>query len=188
MVTEEPAPVARVVTWNVADLAPPATTTLPGTVASAAFELVSATEAPPLGARPFSVTVAVGLCPRVTLGRSSAIENAWRDGATVCIAVFEVPPAAAVIVTFVFAATVNVVTRNVVERAPACTVTLVGTVATALLELVNVTTVPPGGAAPFNAIVAVEVEDPKTLDGSSARESGIGTADVVRVPVLLPAA
>jgi hypothetical protein len=178
-------PVVRVVTGKVADLAPAAATTLAGTVAFSVLELVSVTVAPPVGAGPFNVTVAVGISPRGTLIRSSVIENAWIEGATVCIAVFEVPPDVAVMVTFVFVATVNVVTEKVVDEAPAGTVTLAGTVAAARFELVNVTTVPPGTPTPFNATVAVDVEDPKAVDGARATESGIGTAEVVSVAVRL---
>lgn len=76
-------PVVSVVTIKVADLAPAATTTFAGTVAFVALELVSVTVAPPVGAGPFNVAVAVGVWPRVTLGRSSVVENAWREGATV---------------------------------------------------------------------------------------------------------
>jgi hypothetical protein len=185
MVTEERVPVVRVVTGKVADLAPAPTTTLAGTVASVVLELVRATVAPPVGAGPFNVTVAVGVWPRGTLGRSSAVENAWIEGVTVCVAVFEVPPDVAVIVTFVFVATVNVVTMKVVDAAPAGTVTLAGTVAAAVFELVSATMVPPGAPKPFIAIVAVEVEEPKAVDGARATESGIGTAEVVSVAVRL---
>jgi hypothetical protein len=181
-------PLVRVVTGKVADLAPTATTTLAGTVAFAVLELVSVTVAPPVGAGPFNVTVAVGIWPRVTLVRSSVVENAWSVGATVCVAVFEVPPEAAVIVTFVFEATVKVVTVNVVDTDPAGTVTFAGTVAAAVFELVKVTTVPPVRAAPFSATVAVDVEDPKAVDGARVTESGIGTAEVVSATVRLPPA
>lgn len=175
----------RVVTEKVADLAPAATTTLVGTVASGVLELVRVTVAPPAGAGPFSVTVAVGIWPRVTLDRSSVVENAWIVGATVTMAAFEVPPDAAVIVTFVFVATVNVVTGKVVDEAPAGTVTFAGTVAADVFELVNVTTVPPGTPTPFSVMVAVDVEDPKAVDGARASESGIGTPEVVRTAVRL---
>src|SRR6266545_2097474 len=163
-------------------------TTLAGTVAFVVLELVSVTVAPPAGAGPFSVTVAVGVWPRVTLVRSSVVEKAWRVGATVCVAVLEVPPDAAVIVTFVFAATVRVVTVNVVVAAPAGTVTLAGTVAAAVFELVSVTAVPPAGATPFIVTVAVDAEVPKAVEGARLTEYGIGTAEVVSATVRLPPA
>src|SRR5271169_569141 len=164
MVTEERVPVVRVVTGKVADVAPAATTTLAGTVASVVLELVRVTVAPPVGAGPFNVTVAVGVWPRGTLGRSSVVKNAWIEGETVSVAVFEVPPDAAVIVTFVFVVTVSVVIVKDVDATPAGTVTLAGTVAAAVFELVNVTTVPPGTPRPFNVMVAVDVEVPKAVD------------------------
>lgn len=92
------------------------------------------------------------------------------------------------IVTFVFVALVKVVTGKVVDTAPAGTVTLAGTVAAALFELVSVTTVPQVGAAPFSVTVAVGVEDPKAVDGARVREYGIGTAEVVSATVRPPPA
>lgn len=92
------------------------------------------------------------------------------------------------IVTFVFVALVKVVTGKVVDTAPAGNVTLAGTVAAALFELVSVTTVLPVGAAPFSVTVAVDVEDPKAVDGARVREYGIGTAEVVSATVRLPPA
>jgi hypothetical protein len=83
IVTEEPVPVMRVVTVNVADREPAATATLTGTVAFAVLELFRVTVAPPVGAGAFRVTVAVGLCPCGTLVRSSVTENALRVATTV---------------------------------------------------------------------------------------------------------
>jgi hypothetical protein len=94
-----------------------------------------------------------------------------------------VPPAVAVIVTFVEEPTVKVVTANATVEAPARTVALAGTVAAAVFELVRVTIVPPAGAAPFRATVAVEVELPKAVEGERVTESAIGPADVVSVAV-----
>jgi hypothetical protein len=73
-VTDERVPVARVFTSKAAVLPPAGTTTVAGTVAFGVLELVSATEAPPAGAGPFNVTVAVGLCPRGTLALSRITE------------------------------------------------------------------------------------------------------------------
>ena len=55
------------------------------------------------------------------------------------------------IVTAVVVLTVEVVTANVALLLPAGTVTVSGTVATTVLLLVNVTGVPPGGAAADSA-------------------------------------
>jgi hypothetical protein len=109
-------------------------------------------------------------------------------GATVRVAVFAVPPAVAVIVTFVLDATVSVVIENVVEAAAAGTVALAGTVAAAVLELVKVTTVPPIGARPLRLIVPVDEDVPNAVDGDRVTESAIGTAEVVSAAVRLPPA
>lgn len=165
--TEERVPVASVVTAKVAVLHPAGTTTLAGTVAFALLELVSATVAPPVGAGPFNVTVAVGLCSRGTLVRSRVTEKAWRDGATVSVAGTDVPPEAAVIATLLLTEAASVVTAKPAEAAPAGTVTLAGTVAAAVFELVRLMTVPPDGAVPFSVTVADDVDDPKAVDGAS---------------------
>ena len=57
MVTLEDAETVRVVTLNVAVVAPAGTTTLPGTVAREVLLLVRVTVRPALAAGPFSVTV-----------------------------------------------------------------------------------------------------------------------------------
>src|SRR3989441_7368766 len=67
------------------------------------------------------------------------------------------------------AATVLVVTVNVVLVAPAGTVTLPGTVAAVLL-LDRVTDAPPAGAGPFSVTVPVEFPPPVTVVGFSASE------------------
>ena len=71
------APTLIEVTVNVAVVAFAATVTLAGTVAAAVLLLASVTTAPPVGAGPFSVTVAVGLgvvppCTVVALNPSDA--------------------------------------------------------------------------------------------------------------------
>jgi hypothetical protein len=170
IVTEEPVPVVSVVTVNVPELDPAGMMMLAGTVAFAVLELVSVTAAPPVRAGPFNMTVAVRLCPCGTLVRSRVTENAWRVGATVWVAAFDVPPDAAVMLTFVLVATEKVEIANVADVEPAETVTLAGTFATAVFELVSVTTVPPAGAAPFRVTVPVEVAEPKTVDGASVTE------------------
>ena len=84
------------------------------------------------------------------------------------VAVFVAPPNVPVIVTGVDALTAAVVTSNVALVAPAATVTLAGTVATAVLLLDSVTTAPPVGAAIVNVAVPREVLPPATLVGLSA--------------------
>ena len=67
MVTEVEAETARVVTVNVALVAPDGTVTLAGTVATAVLLLDSETRAPLLGAGAFSVTLPVEGDPPLTL-------------------------------------------------------------------------------------------------------------------------
>ncbi len=73
-------------------------------------------------------------------------------------------------VTGVVELTVVVVTVNVAVVAPAVTVTLAGTVATAVLLLVSVTTAPPVGAALLNVTVPVEEVPPVTAVGFRLRD------------------
>jgi len=67
MVTAVEAKTGTVVTVKVFAAVPAATTTFAGTVATAVFELVSVTVAPPAGAFPFNVTVPVDGFPPTTL-------------------------------------------------------------------------------------------------------------------------
>jgi hypothetical protein len=66
---------------------------------------------------------------------------------------------------------------NVALVAPAPTVTLAGTVATAVLLFVRVTKTPPVGAAPFSATVPVDVPPPVTVAGLSVTEESASTVD-----------
>jgi hypothetical protein len=79
-----------------------------------------------------------------------------------------------------------VLTVKVPLVAPAGTVTLGGTVATAVLLLASVISAPPVGAGPANVIVPVELLPPKTLLGLSAREdsSGVTVSFAVWLPPL----
>jgi len=63
-----------------------------------------------------------------------------------------------------------VVTIKVAVVCPLATITLAGTVATAVLLLVSVTTAPPLGAGLLNFTVPVEGLPPTTLDGYTVRE------------------
>ena len=89
----------------------------------------------------------------------------------VSAAVFEAPALAAVIVVAPLALTGNDVMGKVASAVPAATVTLAGTVALEVTELVSVTTVPPAGAARFSATVPVAPNPPTTLVWLSVRES-----------------
>jgi hypothetical protein len=72
------------------------------------------------------------------------------------------------------ALTVVVVTGKVALVAPADTVTLAGTVATAMLLLESVTAAPPEGAAALRVTVPVEALPPTTLVGLSDTAESVG--------------
>ena len=76
--------------------------------------------------------------------------------------------------TVVGAVTALVLTVKVAVVAPAATVTLAGTRATAVLLLERETCAPPEGAAPLSVTVPVEdCTPPVTLVGLSAREASV---------------
>src|SRR3989449_6825941 len=132
MVAEVDAATALVVIVNGALVAPAGTVTLPGTVA-AGLLLDSVTCAPPAGAGPSSVAVPVELLPPVTVvGFTPSEERRTGCGVTVRVAGRVTPLYTAEMVTGVDAATLLVVTVNVVLVAPAGTGTLPGTVAAVL--------------------------------------------------------
>ena len=81
--------------------------------------------------------------------------------------------------------TLLVVTVKVALVAPAATVTLAGTVATAVLLLDSVTTAPPLGAAPLRVTVPCEELPPVTLVGFSVSEDRVTAGETVSVAVLV---
>jgi hypothetical protein len=84
-------------------------------------------------------------------------------------------------VTEVEVATVLVVTVKVALVLPLATVTLAGTLATAVLLLDSVTTAPPLGAAPLSVAVPCEELPPVTLAGFSASEDTVTVGETVSV-------
>jgi hypothetical protein len=91
-------------------------------------------------------------------------------------------------VTVVELATLLVVTLKVALEFPATTVTLAGTLATALLLLESATTAPPVGAVPLSVTVPVELVPPTTLVGfkltdASATEAGNTVRTVLFAPL-----
>jgi hypothetical protein len=100
--------------------------------------------------RPDAVTVNVAACA---------------GGVTVSTAVFVTLLELAEIVTAVDAATPDVAAGKVALVAPAATVTLAGTVATAVLLLASDTRIPPAGAAALSVAVPVDPLPPATDDG-----------------------
>src|SRR6266480_6303575 len=177
MVTGVDAVTALVLTVNVALLAPAATITLAGTVATALLPLERETGAPPAGAGPLSVTVPVEGDPPVTLvGFSVSEERVGRAcGSTVSEAVLVTPAYDAEMVTGVDAVTALVLTVNVALLAPAAIVTLAGTLAAPVL-LESSSCAPPVSAGPLSVTVPVEADPPATLVGFSVSEERVGRA------------
>jgi hypothetical protein len=81
-------------------------------------------------------------------------------------------------VTEVFAATAAVVTLNVAVVAPEPIMTLLGTVATAVLVLLSVTNAPAAGAGPFSVTVPVDELPPRTDVGLKATELSVAAVTV----------
>jgi hypothetical protein len=92
----------------------------------------------------------------------------------------------AVIITEVFAATGVVATLNVAVVAFGATVTLIGTVAAALL-LPSVTSAPATGAGPLSVTVPVDELPPRTDVGLSVKELSAAAVTVkVAAFVMVP--
>jgi hypothetical protein len=155
---------STLVTVKVAVVAPDATVTVAGTVAAPVFPLASVNTTPLAGAEAFNVTVAVDVeaVPLAWLVRVLGFKVRLEicGGFTVRTAVCCTPLYVAVMVEVAWAPTLIEVTVNVAVVAFAATVTVAGTVAAAVLLLVNVTTAPPVGACPFRVTVAVELAEP----------------------------
>jgi hypothetical protein len=159
--------------------------TLAGTVARLVLLLLRVTRAPPLGAGPFSVSVAVDEVPPRTLVGLSVTELRLRV-CTVSVA-DAVAPSVAEILTLVFAETVDVVIVKFAVVAPAATVTAEGTCADPLLLLARVTEIPPVGALPLRVIVPVELLPPSRDVGDKLTDCAWGGftvrfADALLVP------
>ena len=144
IVTSVEAPTAVVVTLKFALVAPAATVTLAGRLATARLLLDSVTTAPPAGAAPVNVAVPCDALPPVTLvGLSAMLDSEGPpgggggalDGVTVSD-VLALRRRRPLIVAVVVAVTDAVVIGNVAVAAPAGTVTLAGTLAAAF-ELNN---------------------------------------------------
>ena len=147
MVTGVEAVTLVVVMAKVAEVAPAAAVTLAGTDATAELELERETTAPPGGAGPFNAAVLLvegALPPNMLLGERVSEESTI--GLTVNATVLVTPPKVAEIFTAVVTVTNVVLMVKEAEVAPAATVTIAGTEATAGLELETVTSVPPAGA------------------------------------------
>ena len=146
-------------TTKVAVVSPAATVTLAGTVPPGELAdrvTFRCAAVPPAG--PLSVTVPVEFTTLPSTIAGLMTTEMTDGGITVSVAACAVvEPTFAEIESVVDTPTASGVTLNVVDVAFAGTVTLAGTVATLVVALVNFTTVPPDGAAPFNVTVPVEV-------------------------------
>jgi len=138
--------------------------------------LRNCTTTPPAGAGPLRVTVPVAVLPPQT--EVGLIVSDWSvtlgEGLTVRVAVREMPPADAVIVTLVALETARVETVKVALVVPAGTVTVLGTVATLGLLLLRFTTNPPDGAGAVRVTVPVLLLPPTTLVGFRLRLLRLG--------------
>jgi FlaG/FlaF family flagellin (archaellin) len=95
------------------------------------------------------------------------------------------PPYKPVMTDELVEATPRVVTVKAFSVAPAGTVVLAGTVATAVFELVRVTTAPPVGAGPLSIASPIVGLPPTTLAGERAIEYMSTVGVTVRTAVLL---
>jgi hypothetical protein len=146
--------------------------TVAGIDTELALLLESVMTAPPAGGAALSVIVPVESAPATTVVGLRATDVRML-GTTVSVALCVVPERAAEIVTSVAAAGLKVVTVKVAVVAPTGTVTLAGTVATAVLLLERVTTVAGvDGAGPLSVTVPVDGAVPATVAGLSWTEIG----------------
>jgi large repetitive protein len=186
IVAEVDAATGTVLTVKVAFVAPAATVMLAGAVAAVVLLLVRVTIAPPDGAALDSVTVPCELLPPTTVaGLTVSDDNAAGDGVfdIVNTALRLTPPDTPLMVAEVDAVSDAVLTVKVALVAPAATVTLAGTVARAVLLLVNVTTAPPEGAALASVAVPCELLPPTTVDGLSTIAESVAGGGAAGVTV-----
>jgi hypothetical protein len=171
---------AFVATAKLVDDEPAGTTTLAGTT-TALLELVTVTAAPPLGAVPDNVIVAVDCAPPTTLGGLSVNPVSFggaaggAGGVTVKIVVFTLPPYEAVSVADVNAPTAAVAMPNVALLDPCCTVVSGGTTI-ALLAVDSATFTPPGGATDVSDTVPTADAPPTTELGLALIEASAAVA------------
>jgi hypothetical protein len=87
----------------------------------------------------------------------------------VSVTVSFVPFKLAVMTAVAFELCGKVVTVKAAEVSPEATVTLPGTVAAAVFELLNVTAVPSGGAAPDRVTVPLSICPPTAVSGETIK-------------------
>ncbi len=152
-------------------LAPAATVTVAGMLATLVLLLDKLITAPPAGAALLSVTVPVAEAPPLSeVGLRLKPVSVTDGGVTVSVAVLLTPVYDAVMVTDVELVTAVVVTVKFAEAAPGLITTLVGTLATDGLLLVNTTTAPPEGAEPSSITMPLDGLLPTTDVGFRVTE------------------
>ena len=152
---------------------PAGTVMVAGTEAEALLHLMEHVT-PPEGAGPERVTVAVlGLPPLTASGLS--IKDLIPKGVRVSgIPIFAVPSVTVIVLVDLLATDLVAIAKET-EVAPASTLTLLGTDAELVLDLMPMA-VPPSGAAPLSRMVPMDELPPMTVDGlrvSAAREGGL---------------
>ena len=159
MVTDVLFPTANVVTVKLAEVCPPGTLTMPGTVATARLLVANVTEIPPVGAGALKNTVPVALVPPRTLVGLIVID--WRSGGAFGSALtltkmdLVTPPAVAKTFPPVGKpVTVLVPMVKLIALFPSGIVTFAGTWMTDGLSVVRLTFPPPAGAGITNATLA----------------------------------
>jgi hypothetical protein len=158
---------ADVETVTLAEVDPAGTTRLAGTVA-AALLLDSTTFAPPAGAGPLNVRVAVDVLPALTLVGTNTTVNRW--GLIMLTEVLAWPPApVAVRVVTVRTGTGEVCTPNVTVLVPPGTTTELGTPKEGEL-LDSEIVVPPDPAGPDRKTLPVALAPPISDEGVTETE------------------
>jgi hypothetical protein len=175
------------VTVKLAELWPPGTVTLEGTVAALGLLEESDTRVPPCGATALKETVPVAFVPPIT--EVGEMVNDATDGVVVSVSV---PATLSLVIEAVTCTpkvpvTVCVVAVKFAEVAPAATVTELGTVTFPLL-LLSDTESPPVGAAPARVTVPVLLLPPTTGFGLNVTleipTTTSNIADTYPLPVL----
>lgn len=159
MVTDVLFPTAKVVTVKLAEVCPPGTVTIPGTVATARLLIASVTEIPPAGAGALKNTVPVALVPPRTLVGLMAIDcrsgGAFGSALTLIKIDLVTPPALAKTFPPVGKPlTGDVPIAKLVALFPSGIVTLAGTWMIDGLSVVRLTVPPPAGAGMTSATLA----------------------------------
>lgn len=179
MLTEIASLTGYVVTAKIAVLAPAATATEVGTVATDALLPVRFTTIPPAGAAALSVTVPVADPPPNTEVGFSVTPARVRVGVMLRFEKTESPAYVADMTTVVAVETLVVFTVKVAAVAPCGTVTLAANVVSLVSLVVSFTSAPPVGAGPLRLTVPVDELPPITLEGAMLKEEILMVEPVV---------